>query len=243
MRSRGVTVRWSTRTGRAIPCSLPKVFTQRQRALWRWAAMLRTVRVGMPGIAARQRRSGMRSTRYAVTRLFVPQAASRASCISGDRSTRLPPGQDASIRRLDELTTACYGDHPLPGAGQRSRKSRPSRRIVRTGGGMFRPHGGSSPQGGRELRRRGGTSPLFGEAVPGRGERFRRPGKRSRRWGECSNPAGECSGGLGECSNLKGECSNLKWECSTGLGECSTQIGKCSTQKGECLPRLGECST
>ena len=55
--------------------------------------MLRNVRVGMPGIGAAQSPDGMRSIRYAVTRLFVRQATSSASCLSGEGCTRLPPGE------------------------------------------------------------------------------------------------------------------------------------------------------
>ena len=65
--------------------------------------MLRTVRVGMPGTVARQSGAGMRSIRYSVTRLVVLHAASRVSCVSGDRSMRLPPA-DALMSNASRLS-------------------------------------------------------------------------------------------------------------------------------------------
>ncbi len=58
-----------------MPCSWPSVLIHRLRALCRWAAIVRMVRRGIPGIDASQSADGICSTRRLVTRLFVRHAA------------------------------------------------------------------------------------------------------------------------------------------------------------------------
>ena len=60
--------------GTAIPDAVARLFSQRQRQLWGWAAMLRTVRRGAPGNPSGQRCAGSCSTRNAVTWLLMRHA-------------------------------------------------------------------------------------------------------------------------------------------------------------------------
>src|SRR5918994_4901121 len=69
------TLRWSTEAGIALPCSRPRVSSHMHRTLWRCPAIIPTVRRGAPGSEACQSTGEMCSTRYAVTRLVVRQAA------------------------------------------------------------------------------------------------------------------------------------------------------------------------
>jgi len=72
----------STGRGIAIPCLAPIILIHMQRALWIWAAIIRTVRRGMPGTAFDHIAGGRFSIRYIVTRLFVRQAAIKERPVS-----------------------------------------------------------------------------------------------------------------------------------------------------------------
>ena len=108
---RDVTVRGSTRVGEGIPCSPPKVFTQLHRALWRCAATLRTVRVGMQGIVARQSGRGMRSIRYTVTRLLVLHVKSgeRAEASFDDFARLLEPTDVVVVNDAATIPGSVFG--------------------------------------------------------------------------------------------------------------------------------------
>src|SRR5206468_10046182 len=72
------------------------------RALWRWAAIIRTVRRGTPGTLRDHSSTGRFSMRYIVTRLFVCHAAIRPWPSWGSLGTlaRLDQGlSDAGLRR------------------------------------------------------------------------------------------------------------------------------------------------
>ena len=69
------TRRGSTVRGIAIPCLAPIILIHMHRALWMWAAIIRTVRRGTPGTGVDHIAGGRFSMRYIVTRLFVRQAA------------------------------------------------------------------------------------------------------------------------------------------------------------------------
>jgi hypothetical protein len=58
-----------------MPCLAPRFLIQLHRALWMWAAIVRTVCRGEPGTGSDQSAGGRFWTRYVVTRLFVRHAA------------------------------------------------------------------------------------------------------------------------------------------------------------------------
>jgi hypothetical protein len=164
----------------------------------------RETRVGIPGIAARHRGSGIRSTRNAVTRLLVPQAASRASCISGDRSTRLPPGGLdktgwMSLHRAVAAITPSLG----PASGAES--------LV--------PPGGSSIPAGECSNPTGECSGGFGECSVSLGGTF-------VFFGECSGGLVGTSVGFGECSVLLGGTFARLGERSVGLDGTFVRLGE-----------------
>src|SRR6185437_8204446 len=73
----GVTRFGSTRPGSLMPCSRPSVLSHPHRELCRWAAIARTVFLGVPGITTFQSSGGRFSINSLVTRLLVRHAARR----------------------------------------------------------------------------------------------------------------------------------------------------------------------
>src|SRR5712671_2798650 len=85
----------STGRGIAIRYFAPIILIHMQRALWMWAAIIRTVRRGMPGTAFDHIAGGRFSIRYIVTRLFVRQAAIRERPVSRSVGTFVHSGSGA----------------------------------------------------------------------------------------------------------------------------------------------------
>ncbi len=108
------TRRGSTVRGIAIPCLAPIILIHMHRALWMWAAIIRTVRRGTPGTAFDQIAGGRFSTRYIVTRLFVRQAAIKQRPVSGSVGTFVH-----SASELRPLTISC----PDPPTRRRLRRA------------------------------------------------------------------------------------------------------------------------
>jgi len=79
----GVTRFWSTRSGSWMPCSPPSVLSHAHRELWRWAAIARTVFLGVPGITSFHSSGGRFSISSLVTRLLVRHAPRRLERRSG----------------------------------------------------------------------------------------------------------------------------------------------------------------
>ena len=89
------TRRGSTVRGIAMPCLAPIILIHMHRALWMWAAIMRTVRRGTPGTAFDHIAGGRFSMRYIVTRLFVRQAAIRERPVSRSGGTFVHSGSGA----------------------------------------------------------------------------------------------------------------------------------------------------
>src|ERR1700730_6564113 len=87
--------RGTTGRGTAIQCLAPIILIQMHRALWIWAAIIRTVRRGTPGTGADHIAGGRFSMRYIVTRLFVRQAAIRERSVSRSVATFVHSGSGA----------------------------------------------------------------------------------------------------------------------------------------------------
>jgi hypothetical protein len=77
--SGGRTRRPSTVGGTGMRWRAPSILIHMHRALWMWAAIIRTVRRGLPGTLLDHNSGGRFSMRYTVTRWLVCHAAINAS--------------------------------------------------------------------------------------------------------------------------------------------------------------------